>query len=261
MDLTGLVLRDGVVARASGRVLVVGDTAWFEDPLPVQLLAFPQLEASEPGPLAIRVHGVDPDRLDRRVRYADGGIEGWATLTGVVRQREMHVRDQEPMSWPTPVAGRWTTPPCPPPVAGWPTGPHYLVSHPPAPAEPPDDDAGPMITQETIFRPPGAHPVMVVAAEDPARVEPHLRWRYGESLCVVRSRYRQREIDETRQRLSEEMSLGRWPMPMACGRSAGEDGQPLVSASFAWIEPDIAEWVATVPDGLLDVQIWLVPIG
>jgi hypothetical protein len=126
VDLTGWVMRDGVVARASGRVLVIDGTVWFEMPLPA-IAIWPPLPPRQ-GPHAVRAHGVDLDRLDH-AKHHDGGIlEGWTTLTGTWRQGELHVRDQTStppaQGWTNP----WTTPPCPPPATGWPTvpihGPH-----------------------------------------------------------------------------------------------------------------------------------------
>jgi len=56
------------------------------------------------------------------------------------------------------------------------------------------------------------------------------------------------------------MSSRRWPMT-SNGRSASHDGQPTVTAQFAWIEPEVAQWATTVPDGLLDLEVWLTPVG
>jgi hypothetical protein len=33
-----------------------------------------------------------------------------------------------------------------------------------------------------------------------------------------------------------------------------------VTAHFAWIEHEVAEWAATAPDGLLDLDVWLTPV-
>ena len=67
------------------------------------------------------------------------------------------------------------------------------------------------------------------------------------------------EIDETLQRLRDEQMARQW-LITSSGQSASSDGQPTVSAQFVWIEPDVAAWAATVPDGLLDLDIWLTPI-
>lgn len=263
VDLTGLVMREGVVARAAGLVLVIDGTVWFERPLPRPLMArFPPRPPAR-GPHAIRAYGVDLDRLDRTKRYDGGVLEGWTTLTGTWRQDGLHVDAQTSAPRPSGRTNRWwTTPPCPPPPDGWPTAPVYggmssanLPQRPPQP----DEQAALTITQQTVFRPHETRPVLVVAAEDPERAERALRPTFGAALCIVPSRYSRQEIDDTLGRLRDEQSARRWRLT-SNGRSAGEDGQPTVVAQFAWIEPDVAEWAATVPDGLLDLDVWLTPV-
>jgi hypothetical protein len=256
-------MRESVVARASGRVLVIDGTAWFEMPLPRAAIAIWPPPPPRQGPHAVRAHGVDLDRLDH-AKHHDGGIlEGWTTLTGTWRRGELHVRDQT--STP-PVEGwtnRWTTAPCPPPAAGWPTVPiHGPMTAANLPARPPQphECAELTIIQLTQFQPHPTQPVLVVAAEDPERAEQSLRPRFGDALCVVRSRYRQHEIDETLQRLRDEQTAHRW-LITSSGQSASSDGQPTVSAGFVWIEPEVAVWAATVPDGLLDLEVWITPVG
>jgi hypothetical protein len=261
VDLTGMVLRDGVVARAGGRVLVIDGEAWFERPLARTLVKVHPPRPPHQGPHALRAHGVDVNRLDRVERHSGGVLEGWATLTGTVRGRELHVHEQAPpAAWRPPKS--WTTPPCPPPPTGWPTGPVYhgmTSANLPQPAPGPDEQAELTITQLTIFHPQETQPVLVAAAEDPERAERALRPTFGDALCVIASRYTRQEIDETLHRLRTEMSTHRWPMT-SNGRSADRDGQATVFARFAWIEPEVAEWAATVPDGLLDLDIWLTPV-
>jgi hypothetical protein len=261
MDLSGSTMREGVIAQASGRVLVVDDTVWFERPGARTLVKITPPRPPAKGRYAVRAHGVDLDRLDRRRQYAGGIVEGWTALTGTWRQHELHVLSQTaiPRS-----AGRpkWTTPPCPPPTAGWPTAatsgsmPAANLS---AQRPGPDEYEKLTITQVTQFHPTATQPVLVVAAEDPTRVEQALRRRFGAALCVVPSRYRWHEIEESHERLTSEMASHRWRLTSA-GRSAGNDGQATVTAQFAWIEPEVAEWAATVPEGLLDPQVWLTPV-
>ncbi|HEY4455346.1 MAG TPA: hypothetical protein VGN81_13610 [Pseudonocardiaceae bacterium] len=261
MDVNGWVIRDDVVAQANGRVLVIDGTAWFEWPLPRTLeLRIPPVAPGK-GPYAVRAHSVDVDRLDRRKQYDDGTIEGWAALTGLWRDHELHVHTQNPMPQPVAWTNQWATPPCPPPQDGWPTVPVYppmtaanLTERPPQP----DECAELTITQVTSFRPHPTQPVLVVAAEDPERAERALRPRFGAALCVVASEYRQQEIDATVRRLREEMSARRWPIT-STGRSASSAGQPTVTAHLAWLKPEVAQWAETVPDGLLDLDVWLTP--
>lgn len=251
VDLNGWVVRDGLVVRAAGRVLVIDGTVWFERPLPRALPMTHPRPAPRPGPHALRAHGVDLDRLGRRTAYPGGVLEGWTALTATWRRGELHTLAQEP---PAPASGmnRWTTPPCPAPAAGWPAA--GLPARPPARGE----WAELTITQVTLFHPRPEQPVLVVAAEDAARAERALRPVFGAALCVVASRYRRSDIVAAQERLRRELSARRWPMT-STGRSAGEDGQPTVTADFAWITPEVAQWAATAPDGLLDPDVWLTP--
>jgi hypothetical protein len=120
VELSGLVLRDGVVARASGRVLAIDGTVWFERPLPRFATGrFPQ--PPHPSRYAVRASGVDLDRLDRRTSYEGGVVEGWATLAGTWRQRELHVTAQTAAPGSRTWTNPWTRPPCPEPATGWPS--------------------------------------------------------------------------------------------------------------------------------------------
>lgn len=260
MDLTGLVLREGVAARASGHVLAIDGAVWFEPPMARTL---PRIHPPRPpakNEYAVRAHGVDLDRLDRTKRHDGGIVEGWATLTGNWRHGGLHVESQ------TAPSGRdrrvsWTDPPCRPPEGGWPTVPvHPPMTSANPPVWPPSRDEWPAltITSITCFRPSATQPVSVVAAEDPELAERALRPKLGAGLCVVRSRYSGDEIDSTRQRLHEEMMSHRWPIT-SFGSSSSADGQPTVHARFVRIEPEVAAWAETVPDGLLDLEVWLSP--
>src|SRR5437879_1282196 len=145
--------------------------AWFEWALTRLPGRFPR-PSPPTGPYAVRAHGVHADRLDRRQTDDDGTVEGWATLTGTWRHRELHVHTQSPMPQAVPWTNRWTTPPCSPPEDGWPIFPVYppmtsanLPQRPPQP----DEWAELTITQVTHFQPHPTQPVLVVAAEDPER--------------------------------------------------------------------------------------------
>lgn len=261
MSLAGWVVRDGVLVRAAGRVLVIDGTTWFEPPFPRAMPLIHPRPAPRAGRYALRAHGVDTERLARREDHPGGLIEGWTTLTATWRRGELHAHVQDPTLAPAREASRWTNPPCPPPPAGWP-GPAGGNSAAAAnlSASPPrrEEWAELTITQVTQFHPAPTQPVLVVAAEDPVRAERALRPVFGASLCVVTSRYRRQDIDAAQNRLRQELSARRWPMT-STGRSAGADGQPTVSAQFAWIDLEVAHWAATLPDGLLDADVWLAP--
>jgi hypothetical protein len=195
------------------------------------------------------VHGVDLDRLDRWEQL-DTVLTGWTTLTGTWRERELHVRSQT--AWQPPARqDPWTVPPCPPPPEGWLSGPQ-----PPAPRR--ADWPALTITQVTNFHPEPDRNVLVVAAEDPERAEQALRPTLDAALCVVRSRHTQAQIDAAWQRIHAEALAGRWLIGTH-GHSATEDGQHQLTAQFAWLLPEVAEWATTVPEGLLAADVWLTP--
>jgi hypothetical protein len=254
MDLSGLIVREGAVARATGRVLEVEGEVWFERPEPVPLVWPPR--PPRPGRFAVRAHGVDLDRLDRRQQHATG-IEGWTTLTGTWQSQRLRVRTQTSWQPPDSRRGRRTDPPCAPPPQGWPrNGEHGN----PMPSAPPDDEWEALsIMQVAWFHPAGAGPVLVVSAEDPARVERLLRPEFGAALCVVPSRYTRQQIEGVARRLRVEGESRRWLISMH-GSGVGGDGQPRLTVELARVVPAMAEWAATVPDGLLAVDVWLAPV-
>jgi hypothetical protein len=268
VDISELVLRDGDLVRANGRVVVDGDDVWFEPPLPMTLVHY----SSDPPPprpsgLGVRTVGVDLDALD----------ESWASLSGVWQNDRLVVREQANIGRDFrrdlgpdfqrdlgpgvrrdlgPDVRReeepgWDRPPCPPPPGGWPYGePDENID------VPPDLVSAYPITSLALFRPSPRQCVLVVAAEEPEQVDAHLRPRYGDRLCVVRSRWTRRQVDDLLHQLREGMS--QW-MVYESGETVTEDGQPLVTANVSRVLPAFASFVRAVPDGLLSLSSWLAP--
>jgi hypothetical protein len=199
---------------------------------------------------AVPVVGIDPARLDRR-RVTSGAFDGWATLTGTWRQDRLLVERQEPRERAQRSAPRWSRPPCPPPRGGWPTGgPNENIQ------VPGDILATLAITSVAMFRPSVHQAVLVVAAEEPAEAETVLRPICGDRLCVVRSRWTARQVEEAGGRLREQMSA--W-LIYGTGQSVSEDGQAVVTAELTRVLPTLARWADTVAEGLLSLTPWLVP--
>lgn len=255
VDLSRSVVPEGGVGRATGRVMVVDDAVWFEQPLPEPAVLITPPRPPRPGPFAVRAYGVDLDRLAHREMRV-GVLIASATLTGVWRGNEVIVHEQsEPPPWQR-WTDRWTTPPCPPPPEGWPYVPER--GRPPGIPPQPDRWAELTITQVTQFHPAPRHAAIVIAALDTDLVERALRPTMGEVLCVVRSEFRQEQIDEVMARLHAEQMSGNWPV-LGHGRTASERGQPMVSLAVLRVVPSMVPWAATVPDGLLDLEVWLKP--
>ena len=112
MDVDGLVLREGDLVAATGRLVRNDLGDWFE----------PALWVAEPGSLerrvrsvwrcAVRVAGADFDAVAGRFEK-DGKVEGWATIAGTWAGEQLRVERQDvPVQAPTAHA-RWVSPPRP----------------------------------------------------------------------------------------------------------------------------------------------------
>jgi hypothetical protein len=98
--------------------------------------------------------------------------------------------------------------------------------------------------------------VLVVAAADRAAVEARLRSQLADCLCVVPSRWTKAELDSVTSHLHDchdEWHAYQW------GQSSTQDGQACITASLTRVLPEIAAWAASLPDGLLVLEPWLLP--
>ena len=253
MDLTPLLLTAGRTAEATGRVVAFAGRTWFEPPLPVTLLMTHPQPPPRPSGLGVLAEGVDLTAL-HNTRSGDGAVEGWASLTGVWSGEALQVTAQAAPRPPTQhtAAPVWRHPPCPPPAGGWPvTG--YQTNLPDLP-EPLIDNVD--IVNVTCFRPSDVQAVMVIAAIDPGRVERLLRHRFGDSLCLIASRWTHAVIAAVRGHLEQQQQAwGVWSL----GNTSAEDGHVVIDAQVVRVLPDLATWATTVPDGLLRVHPWLAP--
>jgi len=253
VDLTPLLLTDGVTVEATGRVVAFEDRTWFEPPLPVRLVLIHPPPPPRPSGLGVPVQGVDLTAL-RNARSGDGAVEGWASLTGIWSGDTLYVTAQAP---PCVESGRtegqdWRHPPCPPPARGWPVTGHN-ANLPDLP-EPLINSAD--IVNVTCFWPSDVQAVLVIAVADVGRAERLLRQRYGDSLCLIASRWTHAVINTVRAQLQQrQQAWGVW----AFGNSSTQEGQLVIDAEAVHVVPDFAAWAATVPDGLLRVHPWLAP--
>lgn len=253
MDADALVVRDGDRVAAEGRLVRDGRGDWFE----------PALWIAAPGGLergvrpvwqgAVRVVGADFGAVSSGFER-DGALESWTLLTGTWSRGQLEVEQQdEPPPRPDPRVRR-VTPPCPPPPGGWPTvirrGDVYL-----------DYDLGDLretgaAVAVTLFRPGQDQAVLVVAASDVAAVEARLRPQLGELLCIAQSRWTKAQLDAVRGYLSahrEQWNLLEW------GPRNTADGQAQVAARLVRVLPEIADWAASLPDGIMLLEPWLAP--
>jgi len=251
MDADRLVVRDGDRAAATGRLVRNDRGDWFE----------PALWIAEPGGLrrrvrpvwdgAIRVAGADFDAVTRRFE-TDGAVEGWATVTGTWSGGQLRVERQDAPAPEPPGHGRWVMPPCPAPDGGWPVTPRR------GDVELSFDlgdlaDTGAAVAV-TVFRPGPDQAVLVVAAADLAAVEARLRPQLGRSLCVVPSRWTKDQLDAVRDHLEQRWQS--WDL-YQLGPRHGEDGQAHIAARLVRVLPEIADWAASLPPGIVVLEPWL----
>jgi hypothetical protein len=247
MDAAGLVVRDGDLATASGRLLRDQTGDWFEPPVMVAALGGPRV-IRPPALVAVRV--ADADFGDLTGRFEDGGaVEGFATLTGLWSAGQLRVRGQT-----APLPGndrvpRWVTPPGRPPVGGWPRGRLRFDMNDVRDVE--------AVVSVTVFHPSPEQEVLVVAATDPAAVEARLRPQLGARLRVVPSRWTRAELDAVRSQLDARRRS--WNL-LRLGRSADEDGQARIAVKLARVLPEIALWDASIPAGIVSFDPWLEPV-
>jgi len=250
-----LTVAPGARVWAFGRVVLAAGAVWFEPPLPFHPIGC--LPGREPAPrpsgLGMAVRGVDLAALVNP-REKDGALEGWATIIGVWQDDELTVTGQSTLQ-PPPRHRQpsCTVPPCPPPAGGWPSG------------DTPDGfgaelaalTASGVAIQVTMFSPPGRGQVLVISASDSELAESKLRLVCGQRLCVVPSRYTQAQVDAVRADIHSHFQD--WQV-YSSGLTSGEDGQIVVTLSLVRLTPAIAAWAEQVPDRLLGLSPWLVPL-
>jgi hypothetical protein len=248
-----LVLRDGDGTTAWGLLVRTEQGDWFEPPFAVSAIHIGDRAVRPVWSGAVRVAGANFEDLHERIQR-DGAVQGWATVTGIWSGDHLRVERQTPQA-PEPVRlPNWTVPPCPPPPGGWPD----VISGGDSPLHYDIGDlrvTGALIVL-TLFRPAKNKAVLVVAAADRAAVEARLRPQLGDCLCVVPSRWTRAELDSVTSHLHDrhdEWNVSRW------GPSSTQDGQPYLTASLTRVLPEIAAWAASLPDGLLVLEPWLLP--
>ena len=254
VDVSDLVLKPSDRCRAFGRLVSVGDVVTFEPPLGRLLPAHPagQEPAPQASALGMPITGIDlTDVLDRHEK--DGAIEGWATVECIWSADTLQAIEQR-AERPTVVQHpSWTEPPCPPPADGWPSGDAFML--PPELHQ--ELEAAGLLLNMTLFHPPGAGPVLVIAASDPDAVIARLGTFATSRICVVRSRYSRAEIIDVRQELRARFDDWR---SFGSGQTSSADGQIRFFVQVVRVVPELAAWAANVSEGLLKVRPWLAPL-
>jgi hypothetical protein len=248
MDAAGLVVRDGDLVSASGRLVREQTADWFEPPSMVAAVGGPRI-IRPTRPDAVRVVGADFAELMGRFE-AGGAVEGFATLTGIWSAGQLQVLEQKnSLVGNDRVPPRWVRPPCRPPSGGWPVAGHLRFDM----GDLRDVEAA---VQVTVFRPGPGQEVPVVAATDPAGVETLLRPRVGARLCVVLSRWARGELDAVRSHIHARKRS--WNL-LRLSQSADDDGQAYIAVELAWVSSETASWATSMPSGILSLDPWLRP--
>ena len=253
MDVGALVVRDGDRAVATGLLVrsELGD--WFQPPLPIAQPGGVERRVAVVWNGAIRVGGADFDAVAGRFEK-DGSVEGWATVTGIWFGDQLRVEQQDAPKAETAAHARWVTPPCPPPEGGWPAAERsgdIGLSYDPGDLA----DTGAAVAI-TLFRPGKNKAVLVVAAADVAVVEARLRPQLGNSLCVVPSRWTKDQLDGVLNHLRQRSQ--QWNL-LRFGPQHAEDGQAHVNARLVRVLPEVANWAASLPPGIVALEPWLAP--
>lgn len=242
MDVSRYVFDVGDTVTGWGEIVQDDDGIWFDPPHATTLV---WTDRPEPrSDLAIRLIGVDPRAVTTGI--ADGHGPGWATITGVWRGDVIEVLSQSavrPAHVPLESGPRWTIPPCPAPIGGW-------------PASPINDELEELSESDevaalVIFHPNPGTTVIVVAASDVDAVEIEFRSRYGNSLCVVPSRWSKQQLETVRGVLHDhwgDWSLSSWAV------EADDRVQSTVEVSLLRVPPDMAAWAAGLPEGILRIN-------
>ncbi|QUG99484.1 hypothetical protein HUO13_00510 [Saccharopolyspora erythraea] len=95
---------------------------------------------------------------------------------------------------------------------------------------------------------------VVVATAEPERAEQALRPRIGDALLIVPSAWTAETLSSVADGLARHDKILH-----GIGQGMDARGQVRVTASVTRVTPDFAKWAASVPEGLLDLEVWLKP--
>ncbi len=284
-----LIVADGDLVTAGGRVVALpGRVARLCLPVPVPMVYRGDLPPSDCA-VGVDVIGVDLARLERR-REHEGGVEGWAELTGRLRDGVLDVTEQRPR-----LRGDLTSdrPPCRAPEGGWPVTMEgdnieveaveaYRAKHSGRVQELLMLRPGPRQVVLIVLTPPSRSGLTPSAdpsgastdAEMVARVDRALRPIYGDRLCVVPARWTEHDLNATLTDLQRRTADRRLPthaegpeverLPLTSlvqhiDLRYGRDGQPYLRLDVTHADDRLAALADRYPAGLVQLDPWLRP--
>lgn len=254
MDVSGLVFDVGDRVTGWGEIRVDRDGVWFDPPHPIDWIALPPGQRLPRSDHAVRLFGYVPTRNT----MTDYSTESeWFVITGVWGVDGITLLQHVPISPTNRHPERqadWTVPPCVAPDQGWPAGTQAdLVD-----LGLDDLRASENCVASVIYRPRQDSSVLVVAATDVAAAEAQWRPVFGGRLCVVQSRWSKAALNE----ITDILRAGwqHWTLS-TIGRRVDDNAQSSVEVHLLRVPPDLARWVAELPDGILELRPTLTPAG
>jgi len=263
MDLSGLVVGVGDIVRGWGEIRELRGDVWFDPPHSIPLIRFGPGQQTPLSEHAVRLIGHHPLAICSEFTD-DGGIPGWATITGTWLGDAIRVHEQDPRP---PLDLRRdnparppTMPPCPEPPGGWPAGtPDDILAY-----HLPDLVRSENCVATAFFRPRPDSTVVVIAVSDVAAAEQAWRPRLGARLGIVPSRWSTAELEAVTSTLDEHWD--EWTISHSA-RLSDDHLQYKVETRLLRVTPAMARWAAALPDGIFDPRPTLtvvarpVPIG
>lgn len=248
------VVHDGDTVRGSGLVVVGADGAGR--------FCAPDAEHSGVAnghecTLGIAVTGVDPARLSK-ARRDPSGTRGLATLTGTYRSGAMRVTKQAPYEA-RPLQLYRDQPPCVAPDGGWPRG-HVAVDLSPVRRYEQRHPAAILAT--AVLRPSRDQAVAyVVTSGNPDAVGKALLPAFGKRLCVVQSPYAVRDVVAARRLLSSHRGRALTDVTGTDAAAVDGHGRLEIRASVPLLTDRLAHLIDEQPAGLIQLDVWLRPVG
>ena len=235
------VIHEGDTVRGSGAVLVErGGTALFCPPVGT-------IEG-ETCPLGVVLTGSGTRTLR--------GMHS-ATITGIYHGRSIAVTDIKPLPAQQPPPTGHDVVPCTAPDSGWPHGDvdmsaaqNYQRAHPRG------------IVLIAILRPsPESAVAYVVTAGDPRPAGTALTKSYGHRLCVVQSPFSAGQIAAAKRLIASHLGPAITDVSTGGGPTTDSHGHVEIDAAVPVVDESFAKLVDAQPAGLVQLTVWLRPVG